>query len=117
MNTTFPSNDVAVLGIPTDENSSFMRGPVFGPQRIRESLFSGASNMTTEQGFDLEANDRWVMVGDIDLQNGTAVQEKITVGISDLLNQDLRVLSLGGDHSITYLCGRLISSVEKSRRI
>lgn len=102
MNKTLPANGVAVLGIPTDENSSFMRGPVLGPQRIRESLSSGASNMTTEQGFDLEFDDRWAMVGDLDLPNGTAIQDSITAGVTNLLNQDFRVLSLGGDHSITY---------------
>ena len=102
MNTTLPLNGVAVLGIPSDENSSFMRGPMLGPQRIREALSSGASNMTTEQGFELDTDDRWAMVGDLNLTSGTASRNEITAGITTLLDQDLRVLSLGGDHAITY---------------
>ena len=102
MRTTIPPSGVAVLGIPTDENSSYMRGPMLGPQRLREALYSGASNMTTEQGFDLETDTRWAIVGDLELTNGTAVNDEITAGITALLDQDLRVLSLGGDHAITY---------------
>ena len=81
MNTTIPPNGVAVLGIPSDENSSFMRGPMLGPQRIREALYSGATNMTTEQGFDLETDGRWATVGDLELTSGTAVLDEITVCI------------------------------------
>ena len=102
MNTTIPPKGVAVLGIPSDENSSFMRGPMLGPQRIREALYSGTTNMTTEHGFDLESDGRWATVGDLELTNGTAALDEITAGIAALLDQDLRVLSLGGDHSITY---------------
>ena len=41
---------VAVLGIPFDENSSFMRGPEKAPGRIREALHGGSSNPNVQAG-------------------------------------------------------------------
>ena len=102
MNPTLPKNGVAVLGIPSDENSSYMRGPLLGPQRIRETLHCGSANMTTERGHDLGADTRWQHVGDLALDNGAAARDQITAGVAALLAQDVRVLSLGGDHAVTY---------------
>jgi hypothetical protein len=36
---------VTVIGIPYDENSSFMRGPALASARIREVLHSGSVNL------------------------------------------------------------------------
>ena len=59
------ANTIAVLGIPFDANSSFLRGPALAPARIREALHSGAMNFSTEDGVDLNAlRTRWVDVGD-----------------------------------------------------
>ncbi|MEM7347967.1 MAG: arginase family protein, partial [Chloroflexota bacterium] len=93
---------VAVLGIPLDENSSFMRGPAQAPPRIRQVLHNGAANLTTERGIDLDANDNWYHVGDLDLDQGEQAFTQITDSVADLLGQDQKVLTLGGDHSITY---------------
>ncbi len=41
---------VAVLGVPYDEASSYMRGPAEAPAFIRDALHSGSSNLTTECG-------------------------------------------------------------------
>ena len=45
---------VAFLGIPLDENSSYLRGPALAPGRIREALHIGSANLCTEgfEGFD-----------------------------------------------------------------
>jgi arginase len=47
---------VAVLGIRFVENASYLRGPAAAPDRIREALNAGASNLCAENGIDLEAN-------------------------------------------------------------
>lgn len=97
---------IAIIGIPTDENSSFLRGPALAPARIREALFSGAANMYAENGFNLDEHDDIVDVGDMELPFGKTWQPTgsptIEAGITKLLDKDARVLTLGGDHAITY---------------
>ena len=36
--------DIALIGICSDHNSSFMRGPAKAPPLIREALYCGAAN-------------------------------------------------------------------------
>ena len=93
---------VAVLGLPTDENSTFMHGPAQAPPRIREALYSGSANLCAENGIDLGADPRWRDLGDLELSGGSAAFEQIEETIARLLDRDLYVLSLGGDHAITY---------------
>jgi len=94
--------DVAVLGVPLDENSSFLRGPALAPSRIREMLRSGSANMSTELGVDLGSACGWTDLGDISLSNGSEAFDQIESGISGILERGARVLALGGDHSISY---------------
>jgi agmatinase len=92
---------VAVIGIPLDENSSFLRGAAQGPPRIREVLLSGSSNMFTELGIDLGKTPGWTDIGDLELGRGLDALKRIETTVSAILARDTRVLSLGGDHSIT----------------
>ena len=62
---------VTVLGVPSDENSSFMRGPALAPPRIREVLHSGASNLCAESGIDLGSEARLKDLGDLTLDEGS----------------------------------------------
>jgi arginase len=93
---------VTVLGIPWDEQSSFMRGAAGGPARIREALQDGSANMCTEHGRDLAGSREWVDVGDVALSTGPAVVDQIEDAIAGRLAQGTTVLALGGDHAITY---------------
>lgn len=93
---------VAVLGAPFDANSSFLRGPAQAPSRIRQVLHSGASNLCAENGFDLGADPRWQDAGDLELSNPSTAFSQIENAIARVLDTDARVLTLGGDHSITY---------------
>jgi arginase family enzyme len=45
--------NVAVVGVPTDVNSSFMPGAALAPGRIREALHRPFTNLCTESGIDL----------------------------------------------------------------
>jgi agmatinase len=87
---------VALLGLPFDSNSSFLLGAALAPGRIRESLLCGSSNLCSELGLDLAARSDWQDLGD--LTDFGAIEARIL----ELLKQDVRVLSLGGDHSVTY---------------
>ena len=92
---------VVVLGVPFDANASFLRGPARAPVRIREGLHSPSSNLWTENGVDLGAGG-WRDLGDLDLPERETAFAEIERGIGRLLAHDLRVVTLGGDHSITY---------------
>ena len=93
---------VAVLGIPFDQYSSLRRGPAFAPPRIRQVLHSGSANLCTESGCDLAADPNWRDAGDLVLPDGEAALVAIEDGVGRLLEAGARVLSLGGDHGITY---------------
>lgn len=104
METTYDSIQpgmVAILGIPSDENSSFLRGPAQAPAAIRQTLYSGSSNWCTEDGLDLEAEPRLVDEGDLKLSPGETGTQ-IESAVARLLQHGARVLSLGGDHAVTY---------------
>jgi len=93
---------VALIGVPLDENSSFLRGAALAPSRIREALRSGETNLCAEDGTDLGAEPRWLDLGDLDLGSGGVAFEQIEAAISSLLERDALMQSLGGDHAITY---------------
>jgi agmatinase len=94
--------DIAVLGIPFDQNSSFLHGTANAPGRIREAFFSESANLWTENGIDLGEITSYQMVGDLNLDDPEDVFDQIESEIDSLLRQQVRVISLGGDHSITY---------------
>ena len=93
---------VAVVGLPCDENSSYMRGAALAPPHIREVLYSGAANLCAENGIDLAADSRWRDLGDLALADGLEAFEQIEATVVDLIGRGARVLALGGDHAITY---------------
>jgi arginase len=45
---------IALLGVPYDASSSFLRGAATAPPVIREALWSEAGNSWTETGIDLK---------------------------------------------------------------
>jgi len=52
-----------LLGVPLGHNSSFLQGPAFAPPRIREAIWCGSTNSTTEEGiviwFSLDSRNLW----------------------------------------------------------
>lgn len=98
--TQTPSGAIGLLGIPWDEQSSFLRGPAQAPPLIREALFSEASGLRSESGTELEG--KFVEAGDLPQLSGTQMMEEIERSAARLLQRQLRPLSLGGDHAITY---------------
>jgi agmatinase len=93
---------VAVVGVPSDENSTFMRGAALAPARIREALHSGSTNMCAENELDLGIEPRFWDVGDLELPEGDAARQVIENAILGVLDRGAFALSLGGDHAITY---------------
>ncbi len=93
-------NAICVLGLPLDANSSYRKGSATAPARIRECYFSDSSNLWTETGIDLGAMDLLYDAGDVDCSDHAF--EAITREVAGLLSNQNRVISLGGDHSVTF---------------
>ena len=93
--------DLVVLGVPLDHNSSFLRGSAQAPERIKESLYSDSSNLCTEKGYDLATIPGWHFSPDLEIGDENKAFTQIEEHVAGLLKKDLRVISLGGDHSIT----------------
>lgn len=90
---------VVLVGVPFDEHSSFMRGAALAPQCIREALHAPSSNMSTENIQDLYSEKQIMNFGDLVIKKYIPDIER---PISRILEKNAFVLSLGGDHSITY---------------
>jgi arginase family enzyme len=93
---------VAMLGLPWDESSSFVRGAAAAPPVIRQALHSPASNLACEAGVDLATERRWQDLGDLELVGKPGSLELITETVDLVLGRRARILGLGGDHSVTY---------------
>ena len=96
------SGMVAVIGIPFDAYSSFMQGAAMAPARIREIWSAGACNLCSESGIDLGAHSEFIDLGDMDIPGESAAIKEIERTTGELLRRDARIISLGGDHAITY---------------
>ena len=94
-----PHDAIAVLGIPLDANSSFRKGPALAPARIRESYYSDSANPCSELGIDLSQLSTLHDAGDVDCSQDAfaAIQERV----NSLVSRGIKVVCLGGDHSIT----------------
>ena len=101
------TTDVELLGVPFDANSSYLRGPAEAPERIREALFSGASNLSAEDGTDLA--QRLHDGGDVAFDDDDDFRPPIERAVAAILDRGHRPLVLGGDHSITWPVVRAMS--------
>lgn len=97
--------NLAIIGVPWDENSSFMRGPAEAPAIIRAAFDSESANLWSESGIDLGAAHIFD-AGDVEPISGVAMAERITESITTLLDQNSHPIALGGDHAITYPIAR-----------
>ena len=90
-------NPVALLGLPYDQKSSFLQGASEAPPLIREALFSEAYNPYSERGVKI-ARDEIQDFGDKTVSS----YQEIEGIVRKVLENPVRLLTLGGDHSITY---------------
>ncbi|MCX6558979.1 MAG: agmatinase [Candidatus Aminicenantes bacterium] len=98
-----PDYDIAVLGVPFDEKSSYKRGQAAGPASIRAVSTGKCYNPETELGVNLERDTVFVDVGDVDTSGDVDKSfALITKGVRAILAKGAKPIVLGGDHSITY---------------
>lgn len=93
---------ISLLGIPHDENSSYMRGSAEAPPVIRRELSSDVYTSWSETGIDVGAPGRFTDHGDLAFDGTADAWEVIERGVGRALASGDPVISLGGDHAITH---------------
>src|SRR6266498_1634971 len=90
---------VVLLGVPFDANSSFLPGTALAPPVIRKSFYSESSNMWSENNVNLE--NAIYDAGDLE-GSQREIFNSIESNVSSLLERNEPIVTLGGDHSITF---------------
>jgi len=88
---------ICIQGIKWDEKSSFQRGARLAPPLIREAFSCPSANLSAENGQDIDLS-QVDDTGDFEIHDYFEI-EKIT---RNHLADGTKILTLGGDHSITF---------------
>lgn len=91
------NHKIGLQGILFDAKSSYMRGPGLAPPLIRKAYNSDSANYFSESGLELRP-DIWDDKGDYEVADYFDI-EKIT---ARNLDSKQALITLGGDHSITF---------------
>lgn len=93
---------IDLIGLPSDVNSSFERGPAQAPAAIRRALWSDRGNLACEDGLeiaiDFELRDR----GDLWLSEDAGDDAVIADAVRAAIQSGAVPLALGGDHAVTH---------------
>ena len=94
---------VQLLGIPTDVNSSYQRGPATAPAAIRRAWqrYQQFGNMATECGLEIGRDLLLEDLGDVPITESPADHDVIAAAAADAARLG-PLLSIGGDHSVTF---------------
>ena len=96
---------VALIGVPSDCHSSFMRGAAQGPAAVRAALASDHGNAAAECGRELGIDMLVEDFGDLALADTIAASASDDAAIADAVtraaNSGAMPLVLGGDHAIS----------------
>lgn len=95
---------IKIIGIPFDANSSFLKGPSYAPQRIRLMDKEGSANSFSESGLEVKENYNYQDCGDIVFKETNPKKAFTTIKnkISSLIKDNSKVISIGGDHSVSF---------------
>lgn len=92
---------IGLVGFRWDENSSFLRGAAEAPPLIRAAMGSESANQWTESGLELKPGD-FLDAGDFGPGPNIDMPAAIEGAVGKLLDASLGVISLGGDHAVTF---------------
>lgn len=102
---------LALIGVPSDANSSYLRGAAQAPAAIRAALHCPSASLWTERGRDLGEEGVLFDAGDLDLGPAGDDFAALEDGLGTLLGQGPRVIAMGGDHAVTHPIVRAFKSV------
>ena len=114
--------DVAVIGVPWDEGTTYRSGTRMGPRAMREAstLWAFQNDFEPlhdgEAGVELLGGVRWADCGDVMLGPMWATDRfhaAIVERLAPLFQAGLFPVTLGGDHSITY---PVLKALSETRR-
>lgn len=96
--------DLAILGIPLDVTVTNRPGARFGPQAIRRASAILDGDPQYPFGFDIFETLAAVDFGDValDLHNPLTIPDTIEAEAGAILDSDVHLLALGGDHFVTW---------------
>lgn len=96
--------DVAIVGIPLDIGTTNRPGTRMGPMEIRDVSVRRCSGANPRYGIDPAQELKIIDYGDFGLVLGDLNKsvDAIHNQMLDLLKTNVHVVSLGGDHTITY---------------
>lgn len=101
---------VRLIGLPTDVNSSFLRGPAQAPAAIRAALGSehteGDAEIGAVFGHDVRLGDG----GDVLLREQAGDAALIEAAVAAAIAAGEMPFCLGGDHSITFPAVRAVAA-------
>lgn len=93
---------IRLIGVPTDINSSFLRGPAKAPAAIMRALASEHSSFTPQIGAGFGEDFQLLESTDLTLAEGPEDFATIRTAVGDTLAGGDVPFCLGGDHSISY---------------
>lgn len=93
-----------LLGIPYDQNSSFLRGPALAPPRIRLMETDGSANAFCEAGIEILDGTTYQDLGDLAFAASDAEAAYLT--IKNRIKTEIAggdpMICFGGDHSVSF---------------
>jgi arginase len=92
---------LALIGLPFDQHSSFLRGAAEAPPLIRDAFYCDSSNLWSESGIYLGEPGLIHDAGDLD-RSLLDPEREIRMRVAALLAQGYAPVCLGGDHAVTY---------------
>jgi len=93
---------IDLLGIPHDDNSSYMKGAAEAPPLIRRELRSDVYTSWSETGVDFDVAGRFIDHGDIEFTAGSDPWDLIEQHVGRVMTSGNPLICLGGDHAITH---------------
>ncbi len=96
--------DVAVLGIPFDQTTTYRSGARLGPRAIRAASVQLAELKAFPFGFDPFDHLNVIDWGDVFLDSGypDSMVDEVVANVTPFYNQGVKPLAMGGDHFVTY---------------
>ncbi len=94
-----PQPVISLIGIPTDQHSSFLRGPASAPAAIRAALASAHGNSATERGTEIGRDFQLLDRGDVAISENAEDDDRIRAAIMACPGP---LIALGGDHAISF---------------
>lgn len=95
---------IHLIGLPTDQNSSFERGAALAPAAIRAALWSDRGNLSAQSGLEIGTDVALNDLGDLPLSDVNCATDDMLImqAVVQTLDGGAIPLLLGGDHAVTY---------------